>query len=117
QRGGNPTNDRLCAALASLEGGAQALTFASGMAAISGLLESLQPGTHIALPDDCYTGLRTLGAEFLPQRGVRVSTLDMGDLDALQRLCRDGVDMLWVETPSHPRMQVSDIRALAGIAK
>lgn len=117
QRGGNPTNDRLCAALASLEGGAQALTFASGMAAISGLLESLQPGTHIALPDDCYTGLRTLGAEFLPQRGVRVSTLDMGDLDALQRLCRDGVDMIWVETPSNPRMQVSDIQALAGIAK
>ncbi|OJY92700.1 MAG: cystathionine gamma-synthase [Lysobacterales bacterium 63-13] len=117
QRGGNPTNDRLCAALAGLEGGAAALTFASGMAAISGLLESLQPGAHIALPDDCYTGLRTLGAEFLPQRGVRVSTLDMSDLDALQRLCRDGVDMIWVETPSNPRMNVSDIRALAGIAK
>ena len=117
QREGNPTNDRLCAAMAGLEGGAAALTFASGMAAISGLLESLPPDSHIVIPDDCYTGLRVLGAEFLPQRGIRVSTLDMTDLDALDRLCQAGVDLIWAETPSNPRMQVSDIQALAGIAK
>ena len=117
QREGNPTNDRLCAAMAGLEGGAAALTFASGMAAISGLLESLPPASHIVIPDDCYTGLRVLGAEFLPQRGIRVSTLDMTDLDALDRLCQAGVDLIWAETPSNPRMQISDIQALAGIAK
>lgn len=66
QREGNPTNDRLRAAIAALEGGAEALTFASGMAAISALLESLAPGSRIAIPDDCYTGLRVLAAEFYP---------------------------------------------------
>ena len=117
QREGNPTNDRLCAAIAGLEGGAAALTFASGMAAISCLLESLQPGSHIVIPDDCYTGLRVLGAEFLPQRGIRVSTVDMTDLDALERMGREGIDLIWAETPSNPRMKISDIEALARIAK
>ena len=86
------------------------------MAAISGLLESLPPDTHIVIPDDCYTGLRVLGAQFLPQRGIRVSTLDMTDLDAFDRLCQAGVDLIWAETSSNPRMQVSDIQALSQAA-
>jgi cystathionine gamma-synthase len=116
QREGNPTNDRLCSAIAALEGGAKALTFASGMAATSCLLESLDAGAHIAIPDDCYTGLRVLGEEFLPQRGIRVSTVDMANFDSVRQLCGNGIDLLWVETPSNPRMKISDIRALASIA-
>ncbi len=116
QREGNPTNDRLCAALAALEGGACTMTFASGMAAISCLLESLQSGAHILIPDDCYTGLRVLGAEFLPQRGVRVSRVDMADLDAVRNASREGIDLVWAETPSNPRMTISDLQALAEIS-
>ncbi|MCB1571013.1 MAG: PLP-dependent transferase, partial [Xanthomonadales bacterium] len=116
QREGNPTNDRLCAAMAALEGGVQALTFASGMAAISSLLESLAPGSRIVIPDDCYTGLRVLCAEFLSQRGIKVVTVDMARLEAVQAACADGVDLVWAETPSNPRMKVSDIGALARIA-
>ena len=117
QREGNPTNDRLCQALAALEGGARALTFASGMAAQSGLLESLAPGARVLMPDDCYTGLRLLGEEFLPERGVACQRIDMGDLNAVRNAAAAGVDLLWVETPSNPRMQISDIAALAGIAR
>jgi cystathionine gamma-synthase len=116
QREGNPTNDRLCAAIAALEGGAAALSFASGMAAISTLLESLPPGARIAIPDDCYTGLRLLAAEFLPERGMRVLTVDMADLAAVRSACAAGIDLLWAETPSNPRMKVSDIAALAQLA-
>ena len=116
QREGNPTNDRLCNALAALEGGACAMTFASGMAAISCLLESLESGAHILIPDDCYTGLRVLASEFLPQRGVRVSRIDMSDLDAVRKACGNGVDLVWAETPSNPRMTISDLGALAQIA-
>ncbi|HET9031718.1 MAG TPA: aminotransferase class I/II-fold pyridoxal phosphate-dependent enzyme [Dokdonella sp.] len=116
QREGNPTNDRLCAALAALEHGQSALTFASGMAAISGLLESLNPGSHIVIPDDCYTGLRILAGEFLPDRGVRVSTIDVTDIDALRQACNGGIDLVWVETPSNPRMKITDIRAVAEIS-
>ncbi|MDN5782922.1 MAG: aminotransferase class I/II-fold pyridoxal phosphate-dependent enzyme [Luteimonas sp.] len=115
QREGNPTNDRLRAAIAALEDGATALTFASGMAAASTLLESLPPGTRIAIPDDCYTGVRMLAAEFLPARGIVVATLDMADLDAVRAACMRGLDLLWVETPSNPLMKISDIAALAAL--
>src|SRR4051812_2079904 len=60
QREGNPTQDRLEAAFAALEGGQAALAFASGMAAIAGLLETLPNGARVLLPDDCYSGLRYL---------------------------------------------------------
>lgn len=116
QREGNPTNDRLREAIAALEDGATALTFASGMAAISTLLESLPGGTRIAIPDDCYTGLRVLAAEFLPARGIQVQRLDMGDLDAVRAACATGLDLLWTETPSNPLLKVCDLEALAGIA-
>ncbi len=84
QREGNPTNDRLREALAALEGGATALTFASGMAAMTTLLESLPAGSRVLFPDDCYSGLRMLFSEFLPERGLHVETVDMGDLDAVR---------------------------------
>jgi cystathionine gamma-synthase len=116
QREGNPTNDRLRAALAALEGGETALTFASGMAAISTLLESLDDGARIAIPDDCYTGLRALAEDFLAARGISVQQLDMGDLDAVRTACAAGLDLLWVETPSNPLLKVCDIKALAQIA-
>lgn len=116
QREGNPTNDRLRAAIAALEGAAAVLTFSSGMAAISTLLESLPPGTRIAIPDDCYTGVRMLAAEFLPTRGITVATLDMADLAAVRAACAEGLDLLWLETPSNPLMKVSDIAVLAELA-
>ncbi len=116
QREGNPTNDQLRTAIAALESGATALTFASGMAAITAVLESLPTGARILIPDDCYTGLRALCAEYLPERGMRIEAVDMADLDAVRQCCSAGIDMIWAETPSNPRMKVSDIAALAGIA-
>lgn len=116
QREGNPTNDRLRAAVAALEGAATAITCASGMAAITVLLESLRPGARILIPDDCYAGLRLLAAEFLPERGAQVVRLDMTDLAAVTAACEGGVDLIWVETPSNPMMKVSDIATLAELA-
>jgi cystathionine gamma-synthase len=116
QREGNPTQDRLEAALAMLEGGEAALAFASGMAAISGILESLPAGARVLIPDDCYSGLRFLATEFLPQRGVQAIAVDMADLAAVEAACASSLAVLWVETPSNPRMKVSDIAALADIA-
>jgi cystathionine gamma-synthase len=116
QRESNPTNDRLRAALAALEGGETALTFASGMAAMSCLLESLPLGARILVPDDCYTGLRQLCAGYLPDRGIESVTVDMGDLDAVRAACAGRVDLVWAETPSNPRMKIADIAALAELA-
>ncbi|MEO6227234.1 MAG: PLP-dependent transferase [Thermomonas sp.] len=115
QREGNPTNDRLCHAIAALEGAQTALTFASGMAAISGVVECLSTPARIVMPNDCYVGLRIYATEFLPARGIEVVRVDMTDLDAARLACAGGVDLLWIETPSNPLMQISDIAALAGI--
>lgn len=115
QREGNPTNDRLREALTALEGGATALTFASGMAAMTTLLESLPAGSRVLFPDDCYTGLRMLFSEFLPERGLVVETIDMADLDAVRAACTTPLAMLWIETPSNPLLKVSDIAALAAL--
>jgi cystathionine gamma-synthase len=116
QREGNPTQDRLEAALAALEGGAAALAFASGMAAITALIESLPNGSRVLIPDDCYSGTRFLAGEFLPERGIAATMVDMADLDAVRAAARAGVALVWAETPSNPRMKVCDIAALAGIA-
>ena len=116
QREGDPTNARLRAAIAALEGGAAALTFASGMAAASALLESLPPGARIAIPGDCYAGVRTLANEVLPERGIEVVALDMADPHAVAAACAPGLALLWLETPSNPLLKVADIAAVAGIA-
>ena len=116
QREGNPTQDRLESALSALEGGETALAFASGMAAITALLESLPNGSRVLIPDDCYTGLRVLAKEFLPERGIVSTMVDMADLDAVRAACGSGAALIWVETPSNPRLKVCDIAALAEIA-
>jgi cystathionine gamma-synthase len=116
QREGNPTQDRLEQALAALEGGAAALAFASGMAAITGMLDSLPTGSRLLIPDDCYSGLRYLAREFLPERGVVAVAVDMADLAAVERACAGGVAMIWVETPSNPRLKICDIAALGRLA-
>ena len=115
QREGNPTNDRLREALMALEGGKQAMTFASGMAAMTTLLECLPNGARVLFPDDCYSGLRMLFEEFLPERGIRADTVDMADVDAVRAACATPLSMLWIETPSNPLMKIADIAALAGI--
>ena len=116
QREGNPTQDRLESALAALEGGAAALVYGSGMAAMNGLLESLPRAAHVLIPADCYTGLRVLTQEFLPERGITATAVDMADLDAVRAALRPDTKLVWAETPSNPQLQVADIAALAAIA-
>lgn len=117
QREGNPTQDRLEAALATLEGGAAALAFGSGMAAMTGLLESLPAGSHVLIPADCYTGLRLLVREFLPERGIEASPVDMADPAAVAGALRPATCLIWAETPSNPQLRIADLAALATIAR
>lgn len=116
-REGNPTQDRLEAMLAALEGGEAALATASGMAAVAMVLESLPRGSHVLIPDDCYTGLRVLFAEFLPQQDISCTAVAMADLAAVRAACKPSTAMIWAETPSNPQMRIADLAALSGIAK
>lgn len=116
QRADSPTQRRLEAALAALEGGGRALAFASGMAAIAAVLDTLRQGERVVAPEDCYVGTRGYLTEVLPERGVAVVTVDTTDLAAVRAACADGAALLWAESPSNPRMQVSDLAELAKIA-
>jgi cystathionine gamma-synthase len=117
-REGNPTQDLQEAALAPLEGGASALVFASGMAAGIALLQSLPPGSHVVFPDDAYHGFGRAAREVLPQWGIR-STF-VADLAGLaQALAAEpGVTRLvWLESPSNPLLQVTDLTAATALAR
>lgn len=115
-RGGNPTREALQTVLASLEGGAHALSFASGLAAESTLLLTLSPGDHVLLADDVYGGTYRLLARVLGEWGVAFDTVDMTDLDSLRNAVRDQTKMVWVESPTNPLLKVIDIAAAAEIA-
>jgi cystathionine gamma-synthase len=117
QREGNPTQDRLEAALAAMEGGGAALAFASGMAAMHALLESMPNDGEVLIPDDCYTGLRALGTEFLPLRGITTRAVDFADLDAVRAAITPRTKLLWTETPSNPQVKVCDLAAIAQLCR
>jgi cystathionine gamma-synthase len=113
-RAGNPTRTSLETLLASLEGGVSALSFASGLAAEDALLRAaLRPGEHIVLGNDVYGGTHRLIERIHGAWGLRNTTVDLADLDAVREaLGVDGTRMLWIETPSNPLMKISDLSAL-----
>ncbi|MGX5680950.1 cystathionine gamma-synthase [Schumannella luteola] len=114
-RGGNPTRDSLQELLASLEKGASAYSFASGLAAEDALLRAiLKPGDHIVMGNDVYGGTHRLVSRVFVPWGVSISTVEMSDLDAVRHAIRpDATKIIWVETPSNPLMKITDISALA----
>jgi cystathionine gamma-lyase len=111
-RYGNPTWARYEQALGELEGG-EVVLFASGMAAASALLlTTLAPGSAVAMDHGCYRGVRILAETDLEPRGVDVRLAPPDRLgDAL-----DGADVLWMESPSNPKLEVYDLAALAEAA-
>ncbi len=115
-RDGNPTQARLEEALAAIDSGSAALAFASGMAAVTCILQSLPVGSHLILPDDGYYGVGALAVEYLPRWGVECDLVAMVDLDAVRAAVRPSTRVIWCETPSNPLMTIVDVAALARIA-
>jgi cystathionine gamma-synthase len=116
-RDSNPNQVQLEAALAPLEGAEAALVFASGMAAGIALLQTLPPGSHVLFPDDVYYGFRDAAQDFLPQWGIRADFVNMTDLTALERALRPETRVVWLESPSNPLLQVTDLAAAAALAR
>lgn len=113
-RGTNPTRDSLQAQLAALEGGAHALSFASGLAAEDVLLRAvLKPGDRVVMGNDVYGGTHRLVRRVFEPWGIGLDVVDLSDLDAARDALAAGARILWIETPSNPLMKISDIAALA----
>lgn len=115
-RGGNPTREAFEIALASLEGGARGLSFASGLGAQTTLLLTLGPGDHVAIANDVYGGTYRLLSRVMARWGIAHDVVDMTDLDAFGAAMRGTTRLVWVETPTNPFLRVIDIAAAAEIA-
>lgn len=117
-RDNNPNRRMLETCVAALEGGAETITFASGMAAITAMIESLPADRprRLILPDDMYFGLRSLLKQ--TDLGARFDwiAVDMTDLDAVRSACSAPTGMVWIETPSNPLVKIVDIAAVTDIA-
>ena len=113
----NPTYDAAEQLLADLEGGADALLFASGMAAGTTVFEALEPGAHVVAPDDMYWTLRAWMARLAQLGRIELELVPTGDLDALRAALRPGrTRLVWLESPSNPMTVVTDLAAAAELA-
>jgi cystathionine beta-lyase/cystathionine gamma-synthase len=116
-RTSNPTRKRLEAVLAELEGASHAAVFGSGLAAEHAILQAyLKPGGEIVVPGDVYGGtFRMLHRVFEPI-GCRVTRVDFSDLPALTQAITRETTLVWLESPTNPRLLVYDIAAVSRIA-
>jgi cystathionine gamma-synthase len=115
-RADNPNRKSLEEVLAGLEGGEDAAAFSSGNAAGTAVYQALAPGSHIVAPDDMYHGLHNSMVQLFA--GIHeVTFVDMSDLDAVKNAIRPSTALFWVESPSNPLLKVTDIRAIAALAK
>ncbi len=118
-RTANPTRTALEECLAALEGGANALAFASGMAAEDCLLRTAcSPGDHVLIPDDAYGGTFRLFSKVYERWGVTYTPVRISDPAAVrQQMAGRPARVIWVETPTNPLLGIADISALAGLAR
>ncbi|QEV19864.1 cystathionine gamma-synthase [Streptomyces alboniger] len=117
-RSANPTRTALEENLAALEGGRRGLAFASGLAAEDCLLRALlSPGDHVVIPNDAYGGTFRLFAKVVSRWGVEWSVADTSDPEAVRAAVTDRTKAIWVETPSNPLLGITDIAAVAQIAR
>jgi cystathionine gamma-synthase len=116
-RSGNPTRAALEEAIATLEGGGGATCTTTGMSAVLVALNLLPHGSHLLCTVDCYGGtFRTL-EHAKATYGLDVTFLDLADLEAVRAAFRANTGMVWIETPSNPLLRLTDVRAVAALAR
>jgi cystathionine gamma-synthase len=116
-RSGNPTRDALGAALTEMEGGAGAVVTSSGMAAITLILQLLEPGDTLIAPHDCYGGTYRLFQHLSAKGHFDVVFVDQTNADSLRKAVACGPKLMLVETPSNPLLRIVDIEAISDIAR
>jgi cystathionine gamma-synthase len=115
---GNPNRSGLEAKLTSLESGAEAMAFSSGMAAAMAICHSLLvPGDHIIIPDDCYHGVAHLIKNMYTRWGLTYTEVDMIDPLNIKNAITAKTKMVLVETPSNPLLKIADIEAICALVK
>lgn len=112
----NPTREHLEKTVASLENGIDALAFSSGMAAITLMMELFKPGDHLIVDADLYGGSIRLFNHVSEKNGIEFSSVDCHK-ENVAAYIRENTKAVYIETPTNPMMNVTDIKALAEITK
>jgi cystathionine gamma-lyase len=117
-RSQNPTRFALERGLADLESGTKGFAFASGLAAIATLLETLDSGDHVIASEDLYGGSYRL-FEGVRRRsaGLDFSFVDMTDVAAIEAAITPKTRLIWAETPTNPMLRLADLEAIAALAR
>lgn len=115
-RSSNPNRRQLEQKLAVLEGGSEAIAFASGQAATMSIFHCLG-GSHVILPDDIYFGSKALIEQLYSHRNLSFSVVDMTDNTAIEAAIRPETALIWIETPSNPQLKITDIEAVVQLAQ
>ncbi|KAH6819345.1 cystathionine beta-lyase [Perilla frutescens var. frutescens] len=115
-RSGNPTRDVLERLLAKLDKADRAFCFTSGMAALSAVTHLVRAGEEIVAGDDMYGGSDRLLSQVTPKSGVVVKRVDTTNLEEVALAISPRTKLVWLESPTNPRQQISDIRKIAELA-
>jgi len=117
-RYGNPTNTVAEQTIAQLEGVEAALTFASGMGAITTtIMALLKSGDHIVAQRDIYGGATKFFTQWLPKMGIETTLVDTTEYDQHARAIRPNTKLLYVESPTNPAVRVVDLKKIASLAR
>jgi len=116
-RSANPTRQLLEENLAAIEGGRYGICFASGMAAVDSCLKLLKAGDHVVCSDDVYGGVYRHFSNILVKYDLSFSYVDTSNPKEVRKAIRKETRMLWVETPTNPLLKITDLKAMADIAK
>lgn len=112
----NPTRRHLENTVAALEGGADAYAFSAGMTAITVAMMLFNPGDHVIASDDLYGGALRLFRKVNANNGMEFDFVNTADIEAVKALIKPNTKLIYIETPSNPLMQVTDIKAIAELA-
>ena len=113
----NPTREKVETLVCNLEGGVDAVAFSSGMAATAVLMELFKSGDHIIASDDLYGGTVRLFDTISTKNGISVEYVNTSCLEALTAEIKPNTKAIFIETPTNPMMQITDIKSVSEIAK
>lgn len=116
-RADNPGRRDLEQCIAALEGGADATCYSSGSAASLAVFSLLRPGDHVVAPIESYHGTAKQLRDIIAPLGVRVSFVDMTSIPKVTAALSGPAQLVWIETPSNPMLNISDIQAIAELAQ
>ena len=113
----NPTRKEVERIVTDLEHGVDTISFATGMAVVSAFMELFVPGDHVVSTDDLYGGVIRQFRNVNEKNGMQFTYVDTSDLQVVENAIQDNTKLIYIETPTNPMMQVTDIRAVSEIAK